>query len=368
MGMVKTDNAGINMKVTNPEKILVLRLGGIGDAIISLPALRALREALPKSKITIACQSWLKEIFQMENIADAFIVHDALFSAGTRDLLKPRVWKEILSLSKYLLKEKWDILIAFHTLYTFKECLKPLLFSLLSRAKIRVGMDGGGRGWFLNRRVRYNRYGKRHYTHILADTVELLGIEVKDRKPRLNLKEEEKEWARDFLSRNGRGNGLLIGFCPGGRRKTRWWEPERYARVLKWMNEEYGDCDFLLTIGKGEDETERFFQERLGERLIVAKGQPIRYLAGVIGNCDLFISNDTGPMHLAVALDVPTIGLFGPGEWQKLAYDHDNFFPIYKIVDCWPCYKDVCDKGHKCMRNISVEEVIEKVKKALNLR
>jgi len=357
------------MERNEVENILVLRLGGIGDAIVSLPALRALRRGFPKSRIAIACQSWLKEIFKEENIADEFIVYDALFSAGKKDLLKPRIWKELLSLSHRLLQRKWHILLLIHKLYSSTEILKPLLFSILTRSPLRVGMDGTGRGFFLTHRLRYNRYGRRHYIDIIADTVELLGIKVFDRTPKLTLKEVEKERAREFLREMGwEEDSLLVGFCPTGRLKTRWWDWNRYVEVLRWIERESKDCYFLLTIGRNEWEAERFFREKLGEKLIVARGLPIRHLAGIIQRCSLFISNDTGPMHLAFAVGVPTIGLFGPGEWQKWAYNDKRFFAIHHMVDCWPCYKDICDRGHICMKKISVEEVIEKVKIALEER
>ncbi|MBC7329540.1 glycosyltransferase family 9 protein [bacterium] len=353
------------MKATGFENILVLRLGGIGDAIVSLPALRALREGFPESKITIACQNWLKEIFKEENVADEFIVFDALFSAGRKDLLNPRIWRQLFSLTRILLQKKWHILILLHKLYSFTEIIKPLLFSFLTRSPVRVGMDGSGRGFFLTHRLRYNRYGRKHYIDIIADTVELLGIKVRDRTPILRLREEEKEVARKFLEEIGLNkNSLLVGYCPTGRRKTRWWDWNGYVEVLRWVESEYRDCYFLLTIGR-EEAAERFFKEKLGEKLIVARGMPIRYLAGVMQKCNLFISNDTGPMHLAFAVGVPTIGLFGPAEWQKWAYNDEKFFAIHHMVDCWPCYKDICDKGHTCMKKISVEEVIEKVKIAL---
>ncbi|MGB9878104.1 MAG: glycosyltransferase family 9 protein [bacterium] len=346
--------------------ILVLRLGGIGDAVVSLPALRALRKGFPNSKITIACQSWLKEIFEGENIANEFIVYDNLFSAKTKDLFKPMAWKELFHLARRLLMERWDFFMAFHPMYSFKECLRPLLFSILSRAKRRIGMDSSSRGWFYHKRARYNRWGIRNYADILADTVELLEIEVKDRKPLIILSEGEREWARKFLEREGwKESSSLIGFCPTGRLKTKWWDWDRYLTVLKWIRDEHKDSKFLLTIGKGEDEAERFFVDGLGTDLILAKGLPIRNLASTIEKCNLFISNDTGPMHLAFAVGVPTIGLFGPGEWQRWAYNDENFFAIHHMVDCWPCYKDICDRGHICMKKITVEEVLEKVKEAL---
>jgi heptosyltransferase-2 len=357
------------MKRNEVENILVLRLGGIGDAIVSLPALRALRKNFPKSRIAIACHSWLEEMFKEENIANEFIVYDHLFLAEKKDLLNPRIWKELFSLSLRLFQRKWHILLLIHPLYTATEIVKPLLFSFLTRSSVRVGMDGSGRGFFLTHRLRYNRYGKRHYLDIIADTVELLGIKVFDRIPKLTLKEVEKERARDFLREMGwEEDSLLVGFCPTGRRKTRWWDWDRYVEVLRWIERESKDCYFLLTIGRDEEEVERFFREKFGEKLIVARGLPIRHLAGIIERCSLFISNDTGPMHLAFAVGVPTIGLFGPGEWQRWAYNDKGFFPIHHWVDCWPCYKDICDRGHICMKKISVEEVIEKVKIALEGR
>jgi ADP-heptose:LPS heptosyltransferase len=354
------------MERKTAENILVLRLGGIGDAIVSLPALRALREGFPKSRITIACQSWLAEIFKEENIADEFIVYDALFSAGKKDLLKPMIWKELFSLSRRLIQRKWDILLLLHKLYSATEIIKPLLFALLTRSPLRVGMDGTGRGFFLTHKLRYNRYGRRHYIDIISDTVELLGIKVEERAPTLKLGDKERERARKFLEEMGwKGNSLLLGFCPTARRKTKLWAWDRYVEVLRWIKEREANCQFLLTIGRDEGEAERFFKEKLGEKLIVARGLSIRNLAGILERCSLFISNDTGPMHLAFAVGVPTIGLFGPAEWHKWAYNDRRFYAIHHWVDCWPCYKDICDRGHICMKKISVEEVIEKVKIAL---
>jgi heptosyltransferase-2 len=351
------------------RNILAFRIGGIGDGIVALPALSALRKTLPNSRLVLATQSWIAELLEEEKIADEFIVFDSFFLARKKNLLNLKVWQEFLRLSRCLLKQKWDILFLLHPLDSLFTTIKPFLVALFSRSPIRVGMDSQGRGFFLTHKLHYNPYERGHNNaELLAETVELLGIRVKERKPRLNLTENEKHRGEMFLKEMNWKGSLLIGFCPTGRLKTRWWDWDRYVEVLRWIEKEYKDCYFLLTIGRNEWEAERFFREKLGEKLIAARGLPIRHLAGIIQGCSLFISNDTGPMHLAFAVGVPTIGLFGPGEWQKWAYNDKNFFAIHHMVDCWPCYKEICDRGHICMKKISVDEVIEKVKIALERR
>ncbi len=100
----------------------------------------------------------------------------------------------------------------------------------------------------------------------------------------------------------------------------------------------------------------------------VADGLTLRQLTALVSKCDLFITNDAGPMHIACALGKPTLSLFGPGDPQTwFPYDEEKKqIAIHHPPSCWPCHRDECDKLD-CMRDISVDEVVEKAKQLLSL-
>jgi ADP-heptose:LPS heptosyltransferase len=199
------------------------------------------------------------------------------------------------------------------------------------------------------------------------DLLHAVGIEASDRTLELFLAESDRVYAREALAAKGvRADGLKVGLFPGAGWKLREWMPERFAAIGDLVAKRFG-AQVLLFGGPNELELVNHVAGLMAaESISFAGNLPIRQFAALVAQCDLFITNDTGPMHIAAAMHTPTVALFGPG-------NHIRFQPIDPIhttirhhVPCNPCkqFTDKC-KDNICMKLITVDEVWETVQRRL---
>lgn len=333
------------------QKILVLELWGIGDIILVTPALMALRRAYPEAKILLLAKRHAADILQHNLLVDEFITCDFPWTKF-KDKYKFWQWdfKELLKLINKLRKESFDL--ALDARMDFRNNL--LMF--LSAAKRRVGYNSTGGGYFLTDIVPAD-CSRRHRVDDWINLLKYLGLEVYDPKPKVWISENEGKWANDFLaSHNIKENDLIIGIHPGGRIKKRCWPLDRFAKVADYAEEKYNAkvIVFIEPNGYGSD--------------IATKGRlnraklSLRELISVVGRLSLFICNDSGPMHVAVAVNVPLIAIFGPGDLERMGpYGKGHKIIAKKGLPCRPCY-DYCKYAEPfCITEISIEVVLEAV-------
>ena len=162
----------------------------------------------------------------------------------------------------------------------------------------------------------------------------------------------------------------IVGIHPGATWPAKKWFPERFAKLADVLVAKFG-VQILLVGGPGDSgEIETILKNSVAN-IKVVQNLPLRELAAVISHCSLFIANDAGPMHIAAAVGVPTIGIFGPGEeniW--FPYDRESgCTALRKDVPCHPCHLDFCNRegdGYmECMRLLTMKEVLETAGKAL---
>ncbi len=222
-----------------------------------------------------------------------------------------------------------------------------------NKIKIRIGYKSDGRSLLLNNPIPFPKErGKEH----LVDTYKrLLGVPNSPSRPQLFITQEESDAAKKKLRCYGIPDGaLLIGVNPtAAYGPAKCWLPERFREITK----RFSDCYFL------------YFGDRTGLPLVtqICQGMPasvinlaaqttIREFMALIAECDVFLTNDSGPMHLAAALRTPLLALFG--STNEVATGPYHFGKIiHKHVSCSPCYKRVCPIDFHCMTQITVDEV-----------
>jgi len=332
-----------------PKKILVLELWGIGDIILVTPALMELRRAYPEVKILLLAKRHAADILQHNSLVDEFITYDFPW---TKFKGKYKFWqwdfKGLLKLINKLRKESFDL--ALDARMDFRNNL--LMF--LSAAKRRVGYNSTGGGYFLTDIVPAD-CSRPHRINEWINLLKYLGIKVYDSKPKVWISENESKWADDFLaSHNITENDLVIGIHPGGRIKTGCWPLGRFGKAAVYAEEKYNAkvIVFIEPNGYGNDIT-------TNGHLIRAK-LSLRELISVVSRLSLFICNDSGPMHIATAVNVPLIAIFGSGDLEAFGpYGKGHKIIAKKGVPCRPCY-DYCKYTEPfCITEISVEEVLE---------
>ena len=215
--------------------------------------------------------------------------------------------------------------------------------------------------------VRVSEQGNKHATAHYFDLLHAAGIPAEDRKLELFLAESERREALQRLKTAGIVDGRLkIGLFPGAGWKLREWMPERFAAIADRLVAHF-KADVLIFGGPHESELVQTVATLMERRAIPFAGNlQIRQLAACIEQCDLFLTNDTGPMHIAAGVGTRTVSLFGPGNhirFQPLGTEHQI---IRHAVPCSPCkqFTDKC-KDNICMKGIGVDEVWHAISRAL---
>ena len=328
------------------KKILLIRLSSLGDVVLTTPAIRAVRAHFPDAYIAmlVAKQS-----------ADALHENPHLNEIITYDrLAKDKDTGEMLRIIRQLRKRKFTLAI------DLQRKFRTQILMYFSGAAERVG-----KGRLCT--IRVQEQGHKHATAHYFDLLHAVGIPAEDQQLELFLAESERSNAAKRLDTAGVSKMTLnVGLFPGAGWKLREWMPERFAAIGDRLVAQF-NANVLVFGGPKESELVQTVVNLMDAPAIPFAGNlEIRQLAACIEQCDLFLTNDTGPMHIAAAVGTPTVSLFGPG-------NHIRFQPIGALhqiirhdVPCSPCkqFTDKC-KDNICMKGIVVDEVWHSISRAL---
>ncbi len=338
------------------RNILVIMMGGIGNMIFLTPALKALRKALPSSSFCF--------------LLGPYGAEKAIEGSGLIDkkiIIEPDKYKELsgyVRLIRELRKERFTLSIA----STGTNPVKSGLLCFLSGVKFRSGENVGGIGFFYNFRIPFDN--DRHEVESNIQLVQSLGIEVKDRSLFVERSEEDKKYARDFFSKQDLEGKLVIGIHPGSgihQAGFKRWPRERFSQLADLLSDEL-EATVILFGGADEVELADDIKKMMHSEPIVTSGKTsLAQTAALIEKCRLFISNDSGLLHVADAVNTPVIGIFGPTNPKRTGPYSDSSSVIRKELACSPCYqgKPVSCSHLECLNLITVAEVFEEARKRL---
>ena len=320
------------------KSILFLRHDRIGDMVLSTAALKALKRAYPLAKISVLASQSNHEILEHNPHVDEILMY-----------------RGILWFLRAIRPQGYDQVIDSFVTYE----LKQAFMTYLAGGKYRIGFEEAGREIFFNLRGPVVSAPKRMVEYLL-DLVEQLGGKRDGCVPEVFLIDEEREWASKALSSNGIGtNDLTVAIHPGAYYPSQRWPTERFGE-LTWRMLDQFEAKVVLLGSRDEKERVNKVKEIAGKKVQDFSGLKLRELMALVSTCDLFIGNNSGPLHIAAALKVPTVSLVGPTVtplWLPFGKDH---VVIKKDLSCSPCNKAVC-RDHECMRSITVDEVFEAV-------
>jgi len=289
------------------KRILVIRIGPLGETLQMTPVLTTLRNSLPNAYIAMMVTSDRVDVVSANPNLDEVITYES------------RIPKLICKLRKH----------HFQMALILQPTFRLVLLTFLAGIKYRVGFvtNSGGK-LLLTTSVKNNH--AQHETDRYLDIVRAVGIQPVAREIEMNVTKEAEQWAKDFLIRSNTSNErLLIGINPGSFWMNRRWAKERFAKVADTLASEY-NAQILITIGPSEVGLGEEIATLMSHKpVILANTTPMR-IAAVFKQFDLLISNDTGPMHIGIAVGTPTIGLFGnddrgdsnPNRWGAIALQH----------------------------------------------
>lgn len=331
-----------------PKQILVRMPNWLGDFVMATPILTDLRHHWPEAKITAVCQGVLSTLLQGDKDVDHIITMQK----------NKGLWHRLRRDEN--LTEKYDLGLlltnSFSSAYHFWR----------SNVKITVGYADHFRSLLMTHPISYPKTKeKQHLVITYKQLLTSLGIPLSQTLPRLYISEEEKRKATEFLMSHGMTfSDTLIGINPGAAYgPAKCWPKEKFKDLIRKLLDYphlkiavFGDSGQVKVLDEicANYPTDRVFN--LGGKT------NLRELIALIEQCRLFLTNDSGPMHVASALGVPLIALFGSTSDIKTGpYRGGNV--IHKRLACSPCYKRNCPIDFQCMKSITTEEVYEALKK-----
>ena len=353
-----------------PSKILIIRLGSIGDVVRTLPALRALREKFPSSYIAWLVEEKAKGILEGNSDLDQLILFPR--KKLVKGFINPFTFlptlQEPIRFIRELRRMKFDCVLDFHGIF------KSGLISFLSGANHRVGFS---RGFCKELNFIFNNYhvnpGNERLNRIGKNLALLsaLGIEPVERDPVIPLSEDDwKKIDMFFTAQMIDNHRPLIAIHPGTSPGTPYkrWDEERYARLADLLIGKY-QTRVMFTWGLDERSiVEQIARQMKHAPLIACETDNLRQLAELFRRCNLYIGSDTGPMHIAASVRTPVVALFGPTDHEVNAPSLKNRnIIVRREVACSPCREFTCS-SRACMKAIDCEEVLGAAIKLLNLQ
>lgn len=301
-------------KLYHPQKIrkiLILRMDGLGDLVLSSAAIREIRRGFPNAEITLSVGPWNEEIAKCIPCYDNLIVHDCFLFSFFRGNRKIKL-KEELNFIKRLKQSNYDLGI------DLRGDLLSIIPLFLSGARFRFAKDTRGGGWLLTHIVRWDKREIRHEKDKALCLVEALEVAVRNRKTELDIPKKDVEYVEKYLVEKGiKHSDSFITIAPCALYYWRSWRPERFAQVALRIANDY-KCKVVLVGTRGDRGILDEINELPDCKTMNSAGDlTLTQVVALIRKSTVFIGNDSGLIHIAAAVKTPMIQLFGPGEPEK---------------------------------------------------
>jgi len=329
------------MGASKPEKILIRGPNWVGDAVLAIPAMKAVRTRFPDAEITLLVRPWVAGLYA-----------SALFVNKLWSETKPSGLADWLRVTREIKHRQFDLGVL------FPNSFESALMMLLGGVPQRVGYATDGRQWMLTNPVRAASQPK-HQVHYYLDLVKSLSATMDRPSIEIEAAGHERHTARMLLAAEGIAPGepflvLNPGAAYGSAKR---WHEHRFATAADGLA-----AELRLRVAIIGSETERAIANEISERMMkppaVLSGKTsLETLIGVLAESSLMITNDSGPMHIAAALGVPTVAVFGSTD-ETVTGPYGRRTRIVKhAVECSPCLLRECPIDHRCMERVTVDDV-----------
>lgn len=339
------------------DKILVIRLSSLGDVVLATPVLETLKENLPQSRIYFLTKTQYRDLLINDSRLSGLIEFDP--KGRHRGL---RGFKRLLDELK---PHRFDLLIDLHA------NLRSFLIRQLTNSNIKIKCK---KRWLSRWLMVYLKLVKTKPLRTVdsyLDVLKKIQIEARNGSPRLFLGQDDIGFSEEFLpDREIRKDDTVIGIHPGARWETKRWDEDKFGQVAQTIIQKL-DCKIILFGDAGEEEIIDNITKNLPEsNVIKITGLPLGKLMSLIKRCDCLITNDSGPMHIAEALQVPVVAIFGPTH-PSLGFAPADQRGVVLCVDlkCSPCSlhgeRKCHEKTRLCMDLITADMVVRAVEDLL---
>lgn len=337
------------------ESILIIKLRATGDVILATPVIENLKKNFPKARLSFLTEEASADILRWNPFLDELLV---LPIKHWQRKGFWRTWREQFRFYRNLRRKRFELVIDL-----FGNPRSALL-TWLTRASTRVGYAFRGRRYAYTTVVRPQQQ-TRHEVLFHLEALETLGISIKSKNPTIVIPSNYEKQASRWLGENITGNRTLIGLNPGGGWAIKRWSPEYYGQLADALIAEYGVA-VLILWGPGEEWIADEVTRKMKHCPHILPEVTLGELGAYLKCCRLLVSNDSGPMHMAAALNVPTIGIFGPTDPNAQGPWGDGQGVVrQENVDCLGCNRTSCPIGNVCMTTLYPSEVMLKIRSVL---
>jgi len=301
------------------KRILIIKIDEIGDMITALPSFKLLRESYPNAEITLFCKKLVSNVVKNDHCID------------------------IVATAKKQLKGKYDLIIDLRSNWSMLSYVvfhPPKYF--LERGKVRMKNKLAGK----------QKHEVEANIQIMEEVLVLNGFEP---QLRLDLAKEDKDFAVQWIDEMGLKNFVVLH--AGARRPLKQWLPQNFVYLANVLHQK----GFEVVFGGGPEDVavnELISSKLLFSTVNLAGKCTLMQFAAITAHAKLFVGNDSGPMHLAAAVNIPVLGLFGPSVTETFRPYHSKGRYLHYKLDCNPCDQIHCVRPHDiCINRITVKEV-----------
>ena len=343
-------------------RILVIRYRFIGDTILTVPFLRNLRYAYPDAKIDVLVSPVSGELLEGCPYIDNLLYFDT--TRKHRYEFGKAKKKSFFHYVKLLRLNKYD------KAFVLKRSLSSALLAYLSGINYRCGFDTEHRGFLLNKKVPY--IAEKHEVECFLDVLRAENIEIKDDYLESWINDLDLQTVDDIFKEyniSDKKKKVVVHATSGNRKKQ--WKKEYFAEVIEYFVNNI-DTQVFFMGAKGDkstyDEILKLIPNKLRNEPINLCGKlSINESNALISKMDLVFGNDSGNLHLAGALNIPTVVIYGPMDAKKWRVWNNNSTAITPDIECYPCnLKIKCPNNYKCLEIITPETVIKHIENILN--
>ena len=338
------------------RNLLVIKMSALGDVILSIPSLRALRQKFPDANIKVLVGLKARNALKGCPYINDTIVCDP--DGKDRGLLG------LIRVGAQLRSRDFDIVV------DLQNNRASHILAFLSCSPLRFGYRNKKFGFLLNRGIKDAKGDLgpvRHQFRILQN----LGITATDTRLEVWPSKDDEAWAVNFLASNWIGQRqTLVGINVGASDRwiTKRWPLGNFAKLCDELSRRFGARVIITGIRRDLNDARRISQISKSKPITACGRTNITQLAALMRHCAAFVTGDSAPIHLAAAVGVPLVALFGPTDPKRHVPSFEDNIIIKKNLRCSPCYRPRCILNYRCMRKITVDEVVEAVEKLLKTK